>query len=119
MNNDINFWNSLITEKSWNILQDLKKLPVKFIVIGGWAAWLWSKRQKSKDIDIVLLNLSDIDYLKKNYDLRKNDMLKKYEIKIGGIDVDIYVPYFSELAMPVEDIRNYAAKIEGFDVPTP
>jgi len=46
------FWNSFLTEKSWEILQKLKKQH-KFILIGGWAIYLLTNQQKSKDIDII------------------------------------------------------------------
>jgi len=47
------FWNSLLTEKSWEILQELRK-DYNFILIGGWAVYLLTKQKKSKDIDIVI-----------------------------------------------------------------
>jgi len=110
------FWNSTLTEKSWNILLEINKKPFKFIVIGGWAAYLWTKLHKSKDLDIVLKDMQDLDYLKQNYALKKNDNLKKYEISFEEIDVDIYVPFFSKLSIPVNDIKNYTTKIEGIEV---
>ncbi|MCK4521533.1 MAG: hypothetical protein KAU20_03085 [Nanoarchaeota archaeon] len=110
------FWNSALTEKSWKILQGLKEKNFDFIVIGGWAAYLWTKLHKSKDIDIIIKNFEDLAILKKEYNLIKNDNLKRYEIKIEEIDIDIYVPFFSELTMPVDDIKNYTAKIQNFDV---
>ena len=113
------FWNSLLTEKSWNLLKGISKEPFKFIVIGGWAAYLWTKLHKSKDIDIVLMDLKDLEYLKLKYNLKKNDNLKKYEIVFDDIDLGIYVPYFSELAIPVEDIKNYITKVDGFNVVKP
>ena len=113
------FWNSLLTEKSWNLLQNISKEPFKFILIGGWAAYLLTKLHKSKDIDIVLVDLNDLDYLKQKYSLKKNDNLKKYEIVFGNIDLDIYVPYFSELTIPLEDLDKYTTNIEGFNVVKP
>lgn len=113
------FWNSLLTEKSWSLLQNISKEQFKFILIGGWASYLWTKLHKSKDIDIVLIDLKDLDYLKQKYDLKKNDNLKKYEIVFGDIDLDIYVPYFSKLAIPIEDLDKYTTKIEGFNVVKP
>ncbi len=110
------FWNSLLTEKSWKVLQELRKEKFRFIVIGGWAAYLWTKQHKSKDIDILLLDFKDLELIKQKYDLRKNDHLKKYEIKLEEIDVDIYTPYYSKLTLPVEDIAKETAKIEGFEV---
>lgn len=114
----VEFWNSLLTEKSWNILIGLKKEPFRFIVIGGWAAYLWTKQHKSKDIDIILPEMKSLDFLKQKYDLRKNNHLKKYEIKIEEIDIDIYVPYYSSFALPLQDIVKETTKIEGIEVVT-
>src|SRR3989344_4490106 len=96
------YWNSLLTEKSWQILQDLRR-EYNFILIGGWAVYLFTKQQKSKDIDIVV-GINELEKLKGG-GLGKNDNLKKYEIKKEEIDVDIYVEHYSKLAIPVEDIK--------------
>ncbi len=113
------YWNNLLTEKSWNLLLDLKKKNFNFILIGGWAAYLWTKLHKSKDVDIVICDYKDLDFLKKGYNLNKNDNLKKYEIKFAEIDLDIYIPHYSKLAIPVEDLKDYTTKIENFDVIIP
>ncbi|MBU0930083.1 MAG: hypothetical protein KJ623_03340 [Nanoarchaeota archaeon] len=112
------FWNSIMTEKSWNILQDLTKKPFKFALIGGWAVYLWTNLHKSKDIDIII-DINNLAYLKENYNLIKNDNLKKYEIKFQEIDLDIYTSYFSKLSMPVEDIIKYTTKIQNMEVVIP
>jgi len=109
----MDFWNSQLTEKSWEVLQDLKK-KYNFILIGGWAIYLWTKQQKSKDIDIVV-SISELQKLKQE-NLSKNDNLRKYEIKRDEIDVDIYISHFSRLIIPPEHIKNYVSKIEGFSV---
>ena len=108
----MNYWHSLIVEKSWNVLQQLKG-KFDFILIGGWATYLWTKASKSKDIDIVV-SMEMLDTIKKHYPLRKNDRLRKYEIKVDEIDVDIYVPFYSRLALPLETLSFEA--IEGFKV---
>src|SRR3990167_6840408 len=113
------FWSSLLTEKSWNLLKELSKKNFQFIVIGGWAAYLWTRLHKSKDIDIIVPDFEDMEYLKKNYDLRKNDSLKKYEIKFEEIDVDIYLPYYSKLALTIEEIKHHSAIIENLHVASP
>lgn len=114
MNN--NFWNSLLTEKSWKILQELRK-EHNFTLIGGWAIYLLTKNQKSKDIDIII----DINELEKfkALGLSKNDRLKKYEIKREEVDIDIYLEYYSKLTLPCEDIKDYSIQIEGFSVARP
>ncbi len=109
------YWHDMQTEKSWNILKEIKgKFP--FILIGGWAVWMWTKAQKSKDIDIIV-DFKTLSELKKGYDLRKNDKMRKYEIKIDDIDIDIYVTHYSQLAVAIEKIET--TKIEGFDVARP
>lgn len=113
------FWNSLLTEKSWDLLLKINQEPFNFILIGGWAAYLWTNMHKSKDIDIVLEDFKDLNYLKRKYNLKKNDNLKKYEIEFEEIDVDIYVPFYSKLAIPVEDIKKYTIKIKGIKVVKP
>ncbi len=110
------YWNSLLTEKSWQILQELKR-KYNFILIGGWAVYLYTKQHKSKDVDIIV-NINELNKLR-NEGLGKNDSLRKYEIKKEEIDVDIYVEYYSKLAIPVEDVKSYARSIEGFKVAQP
>jgi len=105
------FWSELLTKESWKKLTELSK-EYDFILIGGWAGYLWTKMHKSKDIDIVV----DYDVLKKlgeKSDVVKNQRMSKYEIKLDKFDIDIYLPFFSRLAIPAEDLGNYAVKIEG------
>ncbi len=107
------FWNSDLIEKSWQVLLDFKK-KYKFILIGGWATYLWAKQQKSKDIDIVV-DIGELQKLKSE-NLIKNNRLKKYEIKKEEVDIDIYVSHFSKLTISPEDIKHYTSEIEGFTV---
>lgn len=105
------FWHESLTEESWKKLQELSK-ETDLIVIGGWSVWLWTKQHKSKDIDI-LVGFDELAKLKQKYVLEKNDRLKKYEIKMQGFDVDIYVPFYSKLALPTEELAKEKVKIEG------
>ncbi|MEK6838007.1 MAG: DUF6036 family nucleotidyltransferase [Nanoarchaeota archaeon] len=109
------YWHDLITEKSWKLLQQLKG-KFRFILIGGWAVYLLARTQKSKDIDVIV-DMETLHQIKSSYELRKNDSLLKYEIKVDEVDVDIYVPYYSQLAIPVEKVESQ--KIEAFDVAKP
>jgi len=107
------YWNTEITQKSWNVLQKIRK-NINFILIGGWATYLWAKSHKSKDIDTVV-DYNELNKLKLNYNLNKNDSLKKYEIKVDDIDIDVYVPFYSKLPL-LENIQKYTTTIEGFNV---
>lgn len=109
------YWHDLITEKSWKLLQQLRG-KFKFVLIGGWAVYLLARAQKSKDIDVIV-DMETLQQIKSSYELRKNGSLRKYELKVDEVDVDIYVPYYSQLAIPVEKVESL--KIEGFDVAKP
>ncbi len=99
-------------------LQQLKKSGLRFILIGGWACFLWTHSHKSKDIDLVV-ELEELPGLKQLHELKKNARLKKYEFFMEEVDVDVYVPFYSRLALPLEKLRNETTKIEGFTVLRP
>jgi len=108
------YYQDIITIKSFKILQDLKR-SYNFILIGGWAVWLHTHKLKSKDIDIVV-DYDELEQLRKKFTLIKNERLKKYEIQLEETDIDIYLPYYSDLKIPLEDIKQYVINIEGFVV---
>ncbi|OGF63017.1 hypothetical protein A2926_04665 [Candidatus Giovannonibacteria bacterium RIFCSPLOWO2_01_FULL_44_40] len=110
------FWHEFITEKSFRVLQELRK-KYDFVLIGGWAVFLYTKQLKSKDIDIVV-GAETLGRLKKDFDVVKNERLQKYEIKMEGFDVDIYVAFWSQLGLSLDYILQNSVSIEGFKVPT-
>jgi len=111
------FWHSLITEKSFKVLQDLRR-RFKFILIGGWAVFLYTKALKSKDIDLIC-EFKELEKIKDQIGIIKNERLKKYEAKTEDIDIDIYIPFYSDLGIPVKKIKDYTQNLEGFIVPKP
>jgi hypothetical protein len=115
--NSKQYYQDLITEKSFKILQDLRR-QYEFILIGGWAVFLYTHSLKSKDIDIVI-EYGELEKLRQKFVLTKNDRLKKYEVSIDEIDVDIYLPFHSNLAISIEEIQKCTQKTEGFVVPRP
>ena len=110
------FWHEFITEKSFRVLQELRK-KYDLVLIGGWAVFLYTKQLKSKDIDIVV-GAETLGRLKKDFDVVKNERLQKYEIKMEGFDVDIYVAFWSQLGLSLDYILQNSVSIEGFKVPT-
>lgn len=108
----MSYYHDLITQKSWQELQQLgKKLP--FVLIGGWAVYLYTKALKSKDIDI-LVNFEVLGKLKQDYDVSKNERLKKYEARKGEVQIDVYLPHYSHLGIPVETLLSKTVSLEGF-----
>ncbi|MGC8618714.1 MAG: hypothetical protein ACP5UZ_08295 [Thermoplasmata archaeon] len=111
------FWNSEITEASWNGIKDLAK-EIEFVLIGGWAVYLYSNLQKSRDIDIII-GYEELSVLSRKHNLVKNERLKKYEIKLPKYDIDIYLPDYSPLPIPPKDImKEFTLRHKGFTLPT-
>lgn len=113
----IEFYHNLITEKSFQLLQDFRR-KYRFILIGGWAVFLYAGTLKSKDIDVIV-DYKELEKLKKEPGFSKNGRLKKYEIKTGEVDIDIYLPHFSNLGLPVEEVIDCCQSRQGFTVPIP
>jgi hypothetical protein len=109
------FYHSLVTQKSYEFLQDLKR-DYQFVLIGGWAVYLYTRSLKSKDIDIIA-SYDELARLRESFDVFKNDRLKKYEIKTGEFDIDIYLPHYSELGIEAQEIQKKSIAREGFVVP--
>ena len=117
-------WNEAIVEKSQNMLTELKKIG-KFVLIGGWAVWLYTQTVKSKEIDIYI-NYNDFFqlqnfFMNKGISINFNPKLKKYEMKIDEIDVDIYTPDKCNLIISCKDVfeKKLFKKSDGFVVIIP
>ena len=112
----MNYYHNLVTQKSWTELTLLKR-RLNFVLIGGWAVYLYTQTLKSKDIDIIV-DFTELSRLKEYYPIYKNDRLKKYEAVNGEVQIDIYLPYFSNLGLPVEVLLRETQTIDGFTVVT-
>ena len=113
----MDYYRSSVAEKSWQMLQTLRR-KYSFVLIGGWAVWLYTRRFKSKDIDIIV-QMQTLTKLKTQFPVTKNNRLFKYEAIQGEIQIDIYVPFWSHLGIPAEDVQSHAVSMEGFHVPPP
>ena len=109
------FYHDIITEKSFLFLAELRK-KYRFVLIGGWAVFLYTRALKSKDIDIII-EYDELGKIKNNLIVYKNERLKKYEVKTGEFDIDIYLPHYSDLGIDVEKIKKETANREGFILP--
>ena len=117
-------WREETVEKSWQILNQLKNLT-DFVLIGGWAVYLWTHKLKSRDIDLII-NQENFyrlqqQLLQQNYALKRNVRLMKFEAIIDTVEVDIYTPFISKLTVPCLDILNNKmySSIELFKVAQP
>jgi hypothetical protein len=111
------FWNESVTLASWGKLTRISR-EFDFILIGGWAVYLWTKAHKSKGIDLVV-DYKTLDALKAAYTLVKNERLRRYEIKQDSFDIDVYVSHYSKLAVPVEALQKHATRVEGIQTIVP
>jgi hypothetical protein len=111
------FWNEIAIDRSFKVLQELRK-EIDFVLIGGWAVYFLTKAIKSKDIDIIV-DFKELTILKMRVGIKKNDLLKRYEGEIEGVSIDIYLPYYSEFAIPPEEILKNTVRVESFKIPKP
>jgi len=110
----MSYYHNLITSKSWQELKTLRQ-KVEFVLIGGWAVYLFTKGLKSKDIDI-LIEYDQLGKLSKTYEMSKNDRLKKYEARRGEVQIDVYLPHYSQLGVGVDRLMSKTVKLDGFTV---
>jgi len=110
-----NFYYQFITDKSFSILKQLKK-DFDFVLVGGWAVYFYTHSLKSKDIDIIV-DFSQLEDFKKQLPIEKNERLRKYQVKLEEIDIDIYLPFYSNLGLPVEEVIKEITLINGFTLP--
>ena len=117
-------WRDETIEKSWQILNQLRNLT-DFVLIGGWAVYLWTHKLKSRDIDLCI-NQENFyklqqELLQRNQALKRNVRLMKFEAIIDTVEVDIYTPFISKLIVPCLDILNNKlySSIELFKVAQP
>ena len=114
-------WNQKAVKKSEKVLRELRK-HAEFVLIGGWATFLWTKTIKSIDVDIYV-NFEDFYKLQsilssKGIFVNLNRKLKKYNTKVDEIDIDIYTPDQCKLIVPCEDVfkNKWYETIERFKV---
>jgi len=117
-------WRDEVVEKSWLVLEKLKDLA-DFVLIGGWGVYLWTRKLKSRDIDICIDQENfyklQSELLHRNYGLKRNVRLMKFEALIDDVEVDIYTPFMSKLVVTITDVLNKQlySLIERFKVAIP
>jgi hypothetical protein len=117
-------WRDEVVERSWRVLGELKGFA-DFVLIGGWGVYLWTRKLKSRDIDVYIDQKNfyklQSDLTLRGYALKRNVRLMKFEALISDVEVDIYTPFMSKLVIPCSDLfdRKLYSMIEGFKVAVP
>lgn len=111
------FWNDQATDESWNALIELAK-RYEFVLIGGWACYLYKGTIKSHDI-VIIVDFETLNQMKIDFLVNKNVILKKYEVIFNNVSVDVYVPYYSMFVIPFDCIIRNTVKRQGMTVPRP
>lgn len=117
-------WRDELVEKSWQVLENLKTIA-DFVLIGGWGVYLWTKKLRSRDIDLYIDQTNfyklQFELQQRNYAVKRNVRLRKFEAIIGDVEVDIYTPFLCNLAVPCSDMFNKKmySVIELFKVAIP
>lgn len=117
-------WRDEVVERSWRVLGELKGFA-DFVLIGGWGVYLWTRKLKSRDIDIYIDQKNfyklQSELTLKGYVLKRNVRLLKFEALITDVEVDIYTPFMSRLAIPCLDVfeRKLYSVVDGFKVAFP
>lgn len=111
------YWHDLVTRRSWEALTRLAR-DHRFVLIGGWAIYLYARTLKSKDVDIIV-SYDELGRLQRDFPLTRNDRLKKYEAKDAEVDIDVYTPHYSNPGIPAEAVLLATQALEGFTVPVP
>jgi hypothetical protein len=102
--------------KLWKIVRDLIKISDGEIVfIGGIAVYLHAARRRAAklppetthDVDAAL-SLVAAGSMRDELEVVPNPRLKKAQVKIGEIDVDLYVEYQNGLRFDYQELAQYA-----------
>jgi hypothetical protein len=117
-------WRDEVVERSWRVLGELRGFA-DFVLIGGWGVYFWTKKLKSRDIDVYIDQENfyrlQSELTQRGHALKRNVRLLKFEALINDVEVDIYTPVMSKLVVPCSDVfeRKLYAVIEGFKVAFP
>lgn len=117
-------WREEQIERSWRVLTDLRGLA-DFVVIGGWGVYFWTRKLKSRDVDLYIDQENfyklQAEALERGFTIKRNPRLKKFEVLIDDVETDIYTPFLCNLAVPCDDVfrERWFSVIEGFKIALP
>lgn len=93
------FWNNEKTDKSFNALNRIAK-QLDFVLIGGWAVYLYTNMQRSEDVDIAV-GYESLDYFRR-FGIRDYEGINvKYSVLEDGTVVDLFIEEYSDKDLPI------------------
>jgi len=102
------------------VLARLQKVVPDAIVLGGWAVYLYARGQRSTDVDIFV-DFGGLGRLQQEFGpaLTRNNNLRKYELIIDGVEVDVFVEHLSNSGVAIEELVEPSRAMMGFRVVNP
>lgn len=86
-------WPEDVMLRSLELLNRLRTIAIPFVVIGGWAVYLFTHYHMSRDLDLVM-EQRDLwklrSFVISQGGTQKAPGLSKYGYKLGQVDMDIY-----------------------------
>lgn len=100
-----------------SVLARLQQIVPDAVILGGWAVFLYTGGQRSTDVDIAV-DFPSLGRLQQEFGaaLTKNPNLRKYELIIDRVEVDVLVVHFSNAGIPIEELLEPTVSITGFRV---
>ncbi len=101
------FWNREKTDASLKTLRVIAE-KIDFVLVGGWAVYMYTGMQKSEDVDIAI-SYDSLDFFRK-YGINDYGGIKiKYSV-VDGTTVGLFIEAYSDVSLPVhvrEIIEHY------------
>lgn len=109
------YWNRESTNASLRLLRSMPK-ELDFVLIGGWAVYMYIGAQKSQDIDIVI-GYDHINYFRQ-FGINEYRGGKVRYSNVNGVIVDLFIEDYIDTDMPFPSaiIGDNYVKIENIKV---
>ena len=102
------------------VLARLQSVVPDAVILGGWAVYLYARGQRSTDVDIFV-DFGGLGQLQQEFGpaLTRNNNLRKYELIIDRVEVDVFVEHLSNSGVAIEELVEPTRPMMGFRVINP
>ncbi len=102
------------------VLARLQRVVPDAVILGGWAVYLYARGQRSTDVDIAV-DFGGLGRLQQEFGpaLTRNSNLRRYELIIERVEVDIFVEHLSNSGVAIEELIEPSRTMMGFRVINP